>query len=526
MQARFPTYRALSLLIVTAGCAQSIRVRSPVVTQGNFSWRNQVQTSPVNLGFDFDARAQLGAASFKIELHDVFANACGANVIRDVRPDLQPPPVPGGSSAASEPLGDGDYCVRVYADMSPPQPFDGLGFDYFFTVLTPGGGGGGPGGGGGGGGGGGAPSFTLSLGGSGQTVHFGDSATLPVTLVPSGGFSDTVTLTSPVTSGGWAFNPSASINAGSGSLTRNLQGVVTPAQFIRGSNPIVVQGVAAQSRQQKTAAGTLVVAPAQGDFTHVYPQPQAPAAASSDCRDGTADVHIDYVSFGPNDFRVTFARTDLAGRPTTAATPAVFFLLSSHCRIGISLAGVGLQQSVTLYNLGFTGAPGWRIAQTHNLSANALRQQYWFNQDDSLMVIIRVIGQTPDAQLPPGAVPGTIFTYAASVLDPLTGQILGSEQQFMAMNLAADVKEMQAESLGMVFNSNQNGMLRDPDPDPNLQAPAIADIFKLELGRDASGALQAEGTYRIINGQLDGTTFDQEYGSHPDHFRKFVVRIP
>jgi hypothetical protein len=306
---------------------------------------------------------------------------------------------------------------------------------------------------------------------------------------------------------------------------RTLQGVVASDLFIPGSNTVGVLGTARRGGQQ-SATTILIVARAQGDFNHVYPEPQVPAAVSRDCTDGTTHVHVNYASFGPNDFRVTFARTDLPGMPTTAQASAVYFLISAHCRVGIALNGVGLQQVVSLYNLGFTGAPNWRITQFNNLPTNALRQQYWFSQDDALLVVIRVIGQTPDNQLLAGQQPGTVWTYGASLLDPLSGRLLGSEQQFNSVNLAADVKEMQAEALGMVFNMNQSGGLRDPDPDPNATAPVIADIFKIELVRTSGGVLQAEGTFRVLNGQLDGTTFDQENGAHPDHFGKFVLRVP
>jgi hypothetical protein len=145
-------------------------------------------------------------------------------------------------------------------------------------------------------------------------------------------------------------------------------------------------------------------------------------------------------------------------------------------------------------------------------------------------VVIRVIGQTPDNQLLAGQQSGTVWTYGAALLDTLSGRPLRSEQQFNAINLAADVKEMQAEAPGMVFNMNQSGGLRDadpdPDPDPDAKAPVIADIFKIELVRTSSGVLQGEDTFRVVNGQLDGTTFDQENGAHPDHFGKFVLRVP
>src|SRR5262249_33978984 len=149
------------------------------------------------------------------------------------------------------------------------------------------------------------------------------------------------------------------------------------------------------------------------------------------------------------------------------------------------------------FNLGFTAAPGWDIRNAHSLPANALRQQYWFSQDESLLVAIRVIGQTPDSRLPPGTQSGTIWDYGALLIDPITGSQVGTGQQFSSLNLVADIKEQQAEANGTQFNMNQNGMLRDPDPDPNQAAPVIADIYKIELVRNpANGALQAEGTFR------------------------------
>src|SRR5262249_10139235 len=145
---------------------------------------------------------------------------------------------------------------------------------------------------------------------------------------------------------------------------------------------------------------------------------------------------------------------------------------------------------------------------------------------DSLLVVIRIIEQTPDTQLPPGTTPGTIFTYSASLIDPITGNLLGSEQQFMSMNLAYDSKEMQAELQGTTFNMNQNGGLRDPDPAPAPAAPAIADVYKIEPNRTSGGALQVEGTYRLINGQLDGTPFEQELSHYPNNFGKFTLPVP
>jgi hypothetical protein len=277
---------------------------SPSVSQENFLWRRQPQTSPVNLSLKFDARAVLTSPSFKVELHDVAANSCGPNVLRDVRPDLQPPPAPGGSSSASEVLDNGEYCLRTHADMNHQRWGDVVGSDYFFTVANPASGGGGVGGGGG------TPGYSLALGGSGQPFHYGDNARLTLTLTPSNGFSDTVSFTiqgqPSLTSGGWSFVPSASINAGSSNRSLSLQGIVTPALFVPGSNSVSVLGVAQRSGLRASTSGTLIVGRTQGDFTHVYPQPQVPAAAQLDCPDGTANVHVSYASFGPNDFRVTY----------------------------------------------------------------------------------------------------------------------------------------------------------------------------------------------------------------------------
>jgi hypothetical protein len=36
---------------------------------------------------------------------------------------------------------------------------------------------------------------------------------------------------------------------------------------------------------------------------------------------------------------------------------------------------------------------------------------------------------------------------------------------------------------------------------------------------------QVEGTYRVLNGQPDGLTFDQETAAHPDHFQKFTLPV-
>jgi hypothetical protein len=75
------------ILIALASCENSINVISPDVTQQNYSWRNQPQTSPVNLSLQFSPRADLTTPGFKIELRDVSANACGANLLRDIRPE-------------------------------------------------------------------------------------------------------------------------------------------------------------------------------------------------------------------------------------------------------------------------------------------------------------------------------------------------------------------------------------------------------------------------------------------------------
>lgn len=78
---------------------------------------------------------------------------------------------------------------------------------------------------------------------------------------------------------------------------------------------------------------------------------------SRDCLDGTTHVHVTYASSGSNDFQVTFARVDLPGMPATVQASAIYFLISEHCRIGIALNGVGVQQAVGLYNL-VTGLGG------------------------------------------------------------------------------------------------------------------------------------------------------------------------
>ena len=159
------------------------------------------------------------------------------------------------------------------------------------------------------------------------------------------------------------------------------------------------------------------------------------------------------------------------------------------------------------------------------LPGSALRQQYWFSPDDSLLLVTRVIGQTPANQLPPGTQLGTIWSYGASLFDALTATAIGGEQTFASLNLLADVKEMDAEARNMHFNMNQDTSFSDPDPDPNAPAAAIADIYKVELLRDATGALRVEGTYRILNGTLDGTSFEQELGGHPNNFGKFVLPV-
>jgi hypothetical protein len=452
--------------------------------------------------------------------------------------------------------------------------------------------------------------YSLSMTGPSQPVHFGDSASFTVTLTPGQGFASVVDLSTPVqpklTDGGWNFfdgnTPLTSIDPRRGTLTRMLKGPITPNLFAPDSNNIVVQG-ASTGAPPVPASATLAVAHDEGDFTHVPPYPQNPGAVpSADYTDGSTHVHVNYQSFGLNDFRVSFTRADLPGMPKTADVPGVYYVLSSHFRIGIVLDGVGLQQNVKLFNLGFTSVPNWNIAVAHPLQSGALRQQYWFSQDDSLLVIIRTIGQTPQDMLPPGTLLGTIYTYGVSVIDPITGAVIGTERQFESLTLNADIKEIFAERQGGRFNMSQSASLFDTDPDTGAPgggaggaaggggaggggaggaagggaggdaggggggtgvggvacgggaggdagggaggggaggaagggaggggacpASAIADIYKVELARDPrAGSLQVEGTFRILNGQVDGTDFDQELGAHPDHFGKFVLPV-
>jgi hypothetical protein len=420
----------------------------------------------------------------------------------------------------------GEYILRLAAGMSPSQAFDGLGEDNFFAVLAlptppgpppPS-----------------TPSYSLTLQTPSQPVHYDDIAEATVQLVRNGNFHESVNLTlsapaAPVSSN-WDFfdgqTSSRSIDGGSANLTRTLRGPVTPALFMPGSNAITVSGISTNTGQRATTQSNLTVSRTLGEFTHIYPQPKNPGGVDVFCDDPPARVEVNYRNAGTNVFQVTFARVDLPARPITSPTSAVYYLISPHCRMGLALAGVGLNQTVQLFNLGFTGR-NWSINAPRRLSGAALRQQYWMSRDDSTLVVIRIIEQTPDSQLPPGAQPGTIFTYGASLVDAVSGASLGSEQIFHSINLLADIKEMDAHARGMQFNVNQDQDFSDPDPDPNQVAPAIADIYKVELMRDPrSETLFVDGTYRVLNGPLDGQSFEQELAARPDRFGKFHLTIP
>src|SRR5262249_37785949 len=108
-----------------------------------------------------------------------------------------------------------------------------------------------------------------------------------------------------------------------------------------------------------------------------------------------------------------------------------------------------------------------------------------------------------------------------------TARQIGAEQEFNSLNLVADLSEMTAQARHMKFNMNQDLEWSDPDPDPNQSAPAIADVYKVELLRDAhSGALRVEGTFRVLNAGQTLQSFEQEFGMFPGNFDKFVLPVP
>jgi hypothetical protein len=418
------------------------------------------------------------------------------------------------------------------------------------------------------------PTYRLTLTPPAQAFQYGDQAVYTVELVRSGNFQESVDITmpGPPVPASWNWNffddrqaVSRTIDGASANLRRTLRGPVTSRLFSPGSNPITVSGQSHTTGQPASAQATLTVNREVGEFSNEYRHPWGPGDTQVDVADPDdpdARVHVDYHSYQINDFRVTFARTDLPGTPTTSPEPAIYYLISPHhYRIGLVLHDVCSAQTVKLYNLGFTGSPGWNINTARQFPGNLQRQQYWFSSDDSLLLVVRLIEQTPDNQLPsnlpPGTQPGEIWTYGASLYDAVTAAAIGSEQVFKSRHLGTDVLDQSARRMGGVFNtkfqdfpdpnvapyqppadSNQPpdqppaDSNQPPDQPPEQPGPpcigVLADIYKVELLRDHNTReLRVEGTYRLVNGAPGvEPSFEVEIGRHPDRFGKFQLPIP
>jgi hypothetical protein len=156
-----------------------------------------------------------------------------------------------------------------------------------------------------------------------------------------------------------------------------------------GSGTLKVKATSSKPPTQREQEVNLVVRRSAGPFAraNVIRPTNASIPFSQPC--GNL-VRAEAASVSLNDIRVT-CFTSITGREErTQAIPAVAFVLSRNCRVGIALGGAP-SFPVSWYNLGFMAAP---VAIARLVTAwppgtqSSNWRQFWFSPDDSLLVLI------------------------------------------------------------------------------------------------------------------------------------------
>jgi hypothetical protein len=186
-----------------------------------------------------------------------------------------------------------------------------------------------------------------------------------------------------------------------------------------GSSSFRVQATSSASTVRRNA--TLAVARVDGPFaksTHL--------SASSTCG---ADVSATYQSVTVNDIRVTFEVSNRpSGTQSTQAIPSVYYAFSQapDCRIGVVMhpcqqagcTGAG-DPALSWYNLGWQASTP-AIPQRVENETQINWHQFWFNADQSLLLLITKMAQAVTC------VPSCPhLDMRAFVYDSLTGTRLG-----------------------------------------------------------------------------------------------------
>lgn len=372
------------------GCRNSINVVNPNVPQSGSNWRSPGAgvTSPVNLVLQFDSSAVVNNSNFAIELHSVTTPTGGSPqcgpLIQNLVPQLQPQPMPGGSSSTTIANPD-DYCLRLHADLTSSRPIDSTGYDYYFRVnAPPSGGNPSPTGG---------PSFSLSANPSSGSVMWGNTASFVISAQGSGGFNQQITLTAAGAPSGGS-PPSFSLNPITSGQSSNVSVPTAVAGTKLGASQIMVSGRSGALSAQ--AMLTLNVLPQDGAFTEAVPM-----ASNTVCGNVAALYDTSQVNNFTVDFQV-YPGAAPQGAPldpnhlpsgavqTTNPPQAAFYAISHNCRTGLVMPGPqnNPQPQVEVYNLGFPAStnPVSGIPQRAGTNMNNwLWRRFYFSMDDSLL---------------------------------------------------------------------------------------------------------------------------------------------
>ena len=380
----------LAVTIGLVGCRNSIKVVNPNVSQTGSNWRspNAGVTSPVNLVLQFDSSAVVNNSNFAVELHSVTTPTGGSPqcgpLIQNLAPQLQPQPVPGGSSSTTITVAN-DYCLRLHADLTSSRPFDSTGFDYYFRVNASTSGGSPPPGT--------SPGFSLSANPSNGSVVWGNrSPNFAISAQGSGGFNQQITLTATGTPAGGG-PPSFSLNPITSGQSSNLTMGTTIARTRLGASQIVVSGMSGGLSAQTMV--TLNVLPLDGAFTEVVPISSNRVCGNVAALYDTSQVNNFTVDFqvypGPAPQGAPLPVNHLpSGAVQTMPPPQEsFYAISPNCRVGLVMPGLqsSPQPQVNVYNLGFspaTSAVGGIPQQAGSNIINWLWRRFYFSADDSL----------------------------------------------------------------------------------------------------------------------------------------------
>jgi hypothetical protein len=407
---------AAGCAIALAACARSVNVVSP--PEGA-----PVQSNPVTFTVEFHPRANVSTFSAIIEPPLTSGPQSGP---LDITSNFSPPPAPGGQSTATVTVPQSECSLlrvgcqderylRVRADMSPGQAFDSHGHDRIFLLPgvagpppppppPP------------------SPSVTLNVTPTTASAVWGQSASYTVEVGGRNGFSGPVNLVVDQLPAGVTptlSTSSVTLAANGPPQTSALSLATTFGATPPGSSSFRVQATSSASTVRRNA--TLAVARIDGPFaksTHL--------SASSTCG---ADVSATYQSIALNDIRVTFEVSNRpSGTQSTQAIPSVYYAFSQapDCRIGVVMhpcqqagcTGAG-DPALSWYNLGWQASTP-AIPQRVENETQINWHQFWFNADQSLLLLITKMAQAVTC------VPSCPhLDMRAFVYDSLTGTRLG-----------------------------------------------------------------------------------------------------